>query len=69
MAIGSILRRSLNALLYSLWWVVLKYFDKLHPLKRRFHLDPQDNLDKTVSITPYKSNKRLFKRTWFTYVI
>ena len=46
MAIGYILRRSLNALLYSLWWVVLKYFDKLHPLKRRFHLDPQGNLEK-----------------------
>ena len=58
MAIGSILMRSLNGLLYSLWWVVLKCFDKFNPLKRRFHLDPQSNLDKTVSITPYKGSKR-----------
>ena len=46
MAIGSILRKSLYGLLWSLWWVVLKCFDKLNPFKRRFHVDPQGNLDR-----------------------
>lgn len=52
MAIGHILRRGLVGLLWLLWCVFLKCFYKLHQFKQRFHVDPQGNLNKTVSIIP-----------------
>lgn len=52
MAIGHILGRGLVGLLWLLWCVFLKCFYKLHQFKQRFHVDPQGNLNKTVSIIP-----------------